>query len=132
MRGILIFITLVILISCKAQQVAITNVEWKLVKMGDTDLSTVGQPVTLTLDEPNKKISGFAGCNRFFGGYQSTEATLSFTGIGSTKMFCQDRMPIEDAYFQSLSSVQAYKIEGNKLYLLLEDKVMLEFSKEGK
>lgn len=97
--------------------------------MGDTDLSTLQQRPTLTLDEPSKKISGYAGCNHFFGTYQSNGKTILFMGLGSTKMFCEDRMHIEDAYFKALSTVQAYKTEKNKLYLLVEGKVMLEFSK---
>ncbi len=66
MRKILIFVTLVLLVSCKAQQVSITNVEWKLIKMNDADLSSIDQPLTITLDETLKKVSGYAGCNPFF------------------------------------------------------------------
>ncbi len=125
----LFLILVILLVSCKAQQVSIMNAEWKLTKMGDQDLSTVNPPVTLTLDEAKKGISGHGGCNRYFGGYQSSGETISFTGLGSTKMFCQDTQPIEDAYFKALGTVQSYKTEGNKLYLLAERKVVLEFNK---
>jgi heat shock protein HslJ len=122
------------MVSCKAQQgsaltISITAIEWKLTKMGDRDLSAVNPPVTITLDETKKGISGHGGCNRYFGAYQSSGETISFTGIGSTKMFCQDSQAIEDAYFKAIGMVQSFKTEGNKLYLLAQEKVVLEFSK---
>lgn len=134
MKRSLILILVLLIASCKAQQgstptVSITAVEWKLTKMGDRDLSAVNPAVTLTLDETKKGISGHGGCNRYFGGYQSTGETISFTGLGSTKMFCQDTQSIEDAYFKALGTIQSYKTEGNTLYLLAEGKVVLEFSK---
>lgn len=52
-----------------------------------------------------------------------------FMGIDSTKMFCQDSQAIEDNYFKALGTVQSYKTVGNKLYLLAEGKVVLEFGK---
>lgn len=128
MKNILPCIVFVLFVSCQAQQVSITQVEWKLTKMDDIDLSALDQPVTFTLDETTHKVSGYAGCNRFFGTYQSNGATLSFSDMGSTKMFCQDRMSVEDAYFQSLSKVQSFKTEKEKLYFLSEGSVILEFS----
>ncbi len=129
MRTILLFLILALLVSCKAQQVSITQVEWKLTKMGATDLSVLDQPITITMDETTKKIYGHAGCNRFFGTYLSNDATISFSGMGSTKMFCQATMPVESAYFEALKKIQSYKTEGGKLYLLSEGSVILEFSR---
>lgn len=144
MRSLIIFTTLALLICCKAQQsssptvsdpvvstpaVSISGAEWKLMKMGDRDLSAFNPPVTLKLDETRKGISGHGGCNGYFGGYLSSGETISFTGIGSTKMFCQDTQAIEDAYFKALSTIQSYKAESNKLYLLAEGNVILEFRK---
>lgn len=126
---ILIFLTLVLLVSCKAQQVSLTQIEWKLIKMEGVDLSALDQPVTLTLDETTNKVSGFAGCNHFFGTYQSDGATISFTGLGSTKMYCQKTIAIEDAYFKLLGSIQSFKLEENRLLLLAGEQVVLEFSK---
>lgn len=97
--------------------------------MGDTDLSVINPSVTMILDESKNGISGFAGCNRFFGTYQSSGATISFIGLGSTKMFCQDRMNVEDTYFKTLGNVKSYKTNGGKLYFLSEGSVVLEFGK---
>lgn len=135
-RNLFFVVIMLVSISCKTQQVAapatptsITGIEWKLTKMSDVNLSVLAKPVTLQLDETKKGISGHGGCNGYFGGYQMSGETISFTGLGSTKMFCQDTQAIEDTYFKALGTVQSYKIEGNKLYLLAAGKVVLEFSK---
>lgn len=129
MKKILFLLLVLSSLSCKTQQVSISNIEWKLVKLESKDVSALNPPLTLLLDETQKKISGFAGCNRFFGSYQGENTALSFSGMGSTKMFCQDTQATEDAYFKALGTVQSYKIEGNKLLLLAGEHVILEFIK---
>jgi heat shock protein HslJ len=129
MRKIFLFIVLIVSLGCKTQQISITNTEWKLVKMYDEDLSALTPPLTLTLDEAQKKISGFAGCNRFFGGYELNQSTLKFGNTGSTKMFCQDKSEIESNYFKALGEVQSFKSENEKLFLLSGEKIILEFKK---
>jgi len=128
-KTLLIFISFILLMHCKPQQVLITNIEWKLTKLEGRDVSSLNPPVTLLLDESQKKVSGYAGCNRFFGSYQSENTGITFSGMGSTKMFCQETMPIEDAYFKALGNVQAFKTTDNQLHLMAGNKVVLEFSR---
>lgn len=129
MRKILLFIILIVGLSCKTQQVSITNTEWKLVKLYGEDLSALNPPITLTINEAQKKINGFAGCNRFFGGYDLNQSALKFSNTGSTKMFCQDKSEIEDKYFKALSEVQSFQSESGKLFLITGEKTILEFKK---
>ena len=129
MRKILFITVLIAFVSCKTQQVSITSTEWKLVKMYDEDHSSLTPPITLSLDEVQKKASGFAGCNQFFGGYELNQSTLKFTNTGSTKMYCQDKSAIEDKYMKALGEVQSYKSEDGNLFLLTGEKVILEFKK---
>ena len=125
----LIPLVILILLGCKPQQVSISSIEWKLVKLENTDVASLNPPVTLLLDETQKKISGFAGCNRFFGSYKTENTAITFSGMGSTKMFCQDTQATEDAYFKVLETIQSYKIENDKLLLLAGDRVVMEFRK---
>jgi heat shock protein HslJ len=129
MKRILLFIILIVSLGCKTQQVSITNTEWKLVKLYDEDFSSLNPPITLKLDEAQKKINGFAGCNQFFGGYELNQSTLKFSNTGSTKMFCQDKSEIEDKYFKALGEVQSFKSESGKLFLITGEKTILEFKK---
>lgn len=82
----------------------------------------------LSLDEA-QKINGFAGCNRFFGSYELSESKIQFSGIGSTKMFCQDKSATEDKYLKALSEVQSFRSGSGKLFLLAGEKTVLEFKK---
>ncbi|HEY3429245.1 MAG TPA: META domain-containing protein [Cyclobacteriaceae bacterium] len=129
MKKFFLLLLALISLSCKPQQVSISAIEWKLVKLENTDVSSLNPPVTLLLDEQQKKISGFAGCNRFFGSYQTENSSITFSGMGSTKMFCQDTMKVEDDYFKALGTVQSYRREGDKLFLLAGDRVVMEFKK---
>ena|SRR5688572_25681637 len=129
MKNIVLYIVLLALTSCKTQQVAITSIEWKLVQLNSEDVASVDPPLTLLLNETQMKISGFAGCNRFFGSYQLGESNLQFSGLGSTKMYCQDKSATEDKYLKALNEVQSFKIEGDKLVLLAGEKTILEFKK---
>lgn len=129
MKRTLLFIILIVSLGCKTQQVSITNTEWKLVKLYNEDFSSLNPRITLKLDEAQKKINGFAGCNRFFGGYDLNQSTLKFSNTGSTKMFCQDKSEIEDKYFKALSEVQSFQSESGKLFLITGEKTILEFKK---
>lgn len=128
MRNIIFYIVLMATASCKIQPVSITNTEWRLVELTGEDVSNINPPLTLSLDE-TQKINGFAGCNRFFGSYKIGESSLQFSGIGSTKMYCQDKSDTEDKYLKALSEVQSFKSESGKLFLLVGEKIVLEFKK---
>ena len=77
------------------------------------------------------KISGETGCNRFFGSYEEPQAgQLVLSEMGATKMACPDNeMAIEDMFLSNLGKVNAYRIEGDKLELLQNDKVVMTFEK---
>lgn len=129
MKNILLCFAIISLVGCTAPQIPITNTEWKLVKLYDEDFSALNPPITLTLDDAQKKVNGFAGCNHFFGGYEMNQSTLKFSNLGATKMYCQDKSAVEDNYFKALSEVQSFKLDDNKLLLLTGEKVVLEFKK---
>ena len=117
-----------VLLHCQAQQFSITQTEWKLVSLPGETIDQ-SNPPTLTFDEATKKISGFGGCNRFFGGYESTENRIKFSALGSTKMFCQDKMSLEDNYFKALQEADSFRVEGSTLQLIVANRVILEFKK---
>lgn len=68
-----------------------------------------GQPF-IQFDAAEKRVSGYAGCNNFFGGYTLSEGQkLSFGQMGATKMACED-MTTEDRLFNALSKVDSYAV----------------------
>lgn len=85
-------------------------------------------PVTISFNEDGSRISGFGGCNRYFGSCNKSGNRISFSGLGATKMFCQETMSIEDNFLTVLSEVDSYAINDTTLLLKKGGSVVLEFT----
>lgn len=105
----------------------LTNTRWKLTALSSfpNGLPKLSKDVFLQLDTGH--IKGFAGCNNYFGAYITSESSLSFTGVASTKMFCQDGMDTENKLFQALNTTSHYRITGTKLELLKGQALLASF-----
>jgi heat shock protein HslJ len=105
-----------------ASAVPLVNTSWRLTNLGDRVIENPdgGNAVSLQLQPTNMRVTGFAGCNRMFGGYLLNADQLKFDQLGATKMACvdQSRMKLEQDYFQMLSAVARWKITGSSLELL--------------
>lgn len=105
-----------------ASAVPLVNTNWRLTHLGDRVIENPagGNAVALQLQPTNMRLTGFAGCNRMFGGYLLDADQLKFDQVGATKMACVDesRMKLEQEYFQMLSAVARWKITGSSLELL--------------
>jgi copper homeostasis protein (lipoprotein) len=116
--------------SCNSSTVEtpLVNTYWKLVSIaGDTVGTHKDQRevhMLLEMDEP--QVRGFAGCNRFFGGYETDGDTLGFGQLASTMAMCP-YMDDETAFFQALEKVGAYEILGESLELRCEDGNVIRF-----
>jgi heat shock protein HslJ len=73
------------------------------------------------LFKPNGKVSGFSGCNKFFGKMSLSDNKISFSRLATTRKMCSKAMSFESNLISSLSSVNTYKIVENstikQLYL---------------
>ncbi len=64
------------------------------------------------------QVSGTAGCNRFFGGYETDGGSLTIGQMGSTMMACpDDLMAQEAAVLAALGTVETYTISDGQLLL---------------
>lgn len=74
------------------------------------------------------KVTGFAGCNRFFGSYEILNETLKFGVFGATKMMCTAAaMELEQRLFENLSKVAQFERDQQRLTLFDKDRgVILE------
>jgi heat shock protein HslJ len=101
--------------------------EWKLEALnGKTVTLKGGNYVTLNFEGSAEKINGTAVCNKYSGEYVKTGNALTFSGISSTKMKCDDNLNESD-YFGALVSVDTYKISGGKLSLISSGSVIAIF-----
>jgi heat shock protein HslJ len=112
-------------VSEKVQNAAaapLVSTQWRLTHLGGQVLTNPpgANAISLQLQSDNPRVTGFAGCNRMFGGYLLNGDQLKFDQIGATKMACFDesRMKLEQDYFQALSQVAGWKITDSSLELL--------------
>ncbi len=117
------------LAACQTQNSSLFETEWKLKTINGKDYSSFSPPASLIFTQEENRVSGHAGCNRFFGGYKLANDNLSFGQLGATKMLCEDKMELEDNYLKALEHVKRYRAKGNSLQLLDEATVILEFTK---
>lgn len=87
--------------------------DWALVSLNGHSL-VEGSTITASFD--GVQITG-AACNHYFGDYTVGVGDVSFTNIGSTEMFCEGTMEQEQEYFEALTQVNNWNLEGATLDL---------------
>jgi heat shock protein HslJ len=94
------------------------NVQWTLVQLEGKaiEVGSRGAP-TLMLSSKDKRLSGFAGCNRMIGGYELDGDALRFSGVATTRMACIDVTP-EESLLRTLGAVARWNVSGSTLELL--------------
>lgn len=93
------------------------NVQWTLLQIDGEDLKTSsrGTP-TMSLASKDRRMSGFAGCNRMMSGYELDGEALKFTSMATTRMACIDVTP-EEQLLRALGATTRWKVSGNTLEL---------------
>ena len=95
----------------------------KSVKMEIVDNNVVP---SISFDKRNGRISGKAGCNRYFGKVSFDQQRIFISGVGSTQMACTD-MEIESLYLKHHTAVNRYQLSGNNLQLFRDQELLLQF-----
>jgi heat shock protein HslJ len=90
--------------------------EWSLKTLGGKPVVSGTTPsATFSADE---RVSGSAGCNRYFGSARVAGSSLSVGPLGSTMMACaQDVMDQEALYLAALQAATFYSVQGSELRL---------------
>ncbi len=101
----------------------IVGKKWKLVEivldgLSMQDVAKAGAEIVL---EKDQRAHGYGGCNRFFGKYSIENGILRFENLASTKMYCMETMPIEDAFFKAIYLVRNLGHDGDRLVLRSDD-----------
>lgn len=99
----------------------ITSSYWKLETLEGKAVSTLQEnekDVGFTLNDKENRISGFAGCNNFFGTYKLEDGNrISFSSLGATKMACPSAAFNEQEFLDIFGLVDNYRITGDRLEL---------------
>ncbi len=114
-----------------AQETSAFNTEWKLLQIGSKKMKYAEgeDPITLLMTCEPENLSGFAGCNRYFGKFSVKNNKLSFKQMGVTQIACPEQdTDFENRYLNSLNKVNNYSVENDTLYLRKDDRVLLIYT----
>jgi heat shock protein HslJ len=64
------------------------------------------------------QLQGFGGCNTLMGQYELDGTALGFSGVGSTKKYCEGIQPTETAITGMLGRVDSFKMDKGLLRLM--------------
>ena len=109
--------------------------KWQLAEMNRIPVSRLAgeRKPFLKFDAEKKQVTGFAGCNNFFGGYERDGTSLKFGPVGSTRMACPDlQLGLETEFFKMLGKTGGWQIQDNTLMLLDGTDVLARLTEEKK
>jgi heat shock protein HslJ len=143
MKTMLLFISMVVLRCCwgpteyqlmqdlqKSPTILKTlNGTYEIKTLHETDVSAFN--LNIAFDENAKTVSGFSGCNRFFGSYVLSENTLKFKPLSTTKKLCvEDKNTIETKLLKAFEKAdhiffteEGFTLFNRKKPLLTADKL---------
>lgn len=122
----LIMLTLGIFMSCKTSKNnqessysdAFESTEYELTTIEGKDVREMN--LALRIDPENNRISGESGCNNYQFNYQLEETNLDLGYGVATKMYCQETMDIENAFFGAAKKVKHFKI-GEEMIVFFDE-----------
>lgn len=108
---------------------ALENTYWKLIEIAGNKIETpAGQKEAhMILRTAESKVGGNAGCNNFFGAYESEAESLSFGQVGATMMACLNGMDTEQAFLAALGRTDRYTVSGLMLTLYQGEEELARF-----
>lgn len=102
------------------------NTYWKLVEIGNEPIETPKgmREAHVILASDGSRAHGHAGCNNFFGNFETRGDTLTFSALGSTMMACPEGMDTEQAFLDALGKTNRHQISGQFLTLFADDRIL--------
>ena len=125
----LLALSIISLTACTTTAPAFEDIEWVLESYGEKgNLKPVlkDTEVTAKFDSTEGKIGGTAGCNRYFGGYETNKTELTIIPpIGSTMMYCEGLMDQEQEFLKILEGTESYQVKDGKLQITSGNKLLI-------
>jgi heat shock protein HslJ len=103
------------------------NQRWVVVELKGVPVQQSGsrKDAFIRFEVPEKRFSGNGGCNQISGNYNLDKNDVHFTEVISTKMSCND-IEFENAFLNTLGTVDRYEIAGNELLLKRKRETVLK------
>ena len=118
-----------------ASQPSVVETQWNLIELNGSAVNVQGNEgqVYIYLQQEGDKLSGSDGCNRFFGSYDLSGASLQFHSVVQTLMACRGGFTDREAEFlEALKLVTGYQISESILQLKVDDRVLARFQARKK
>lgn len=107
----------------------LSGTDWKLMRIEGQNVNT--DKAFIRFDEAKNTVGGNGGCNGFGGKLSKSGSQIEISQVFSTKMFCEATSEIENKFLGNLDRVTKYQITDGKLFLYVEEKVVLEFARKN-
>ena len=103
----------------KVPEGGVTERYWKLVELNGQPLPKLDREPWFILNEADRRMNGFGGCNRFSGSFKldAVASRVSFGQIATTSMACISGMEVEQAFYEALGNADNYSLAGDHLTL---------------
>ncbi len=105
--------------ACGPSVVGPEGKSWLLVSYGDAAApETPPAGVEASAEFVDGQIVGSAGCNQYFGSYETDGSEMTTGPMGSTMMFCADPegvMDLEQAFLAALGAAETFEVEDGEL-----------------
>ena len=96
----------------------LSGTTWELASLSGSDLLP---GTSITLEFTDEEVSGFAGCNNYWGSYQVSGSSLTFSDPYRTEIGCPEPLGVleqEGDYLAALNVADSYRLTGNQLEIL--------------
>lgn len=137
MKYLTILLAIFVLKTCESTENLVTKSNLQdMTLSGLYSVSIIGKKsisnnLTIEFDAATNKVSGFSGCNRYFGSYTISKDALKIGPIASTRKYCiGEANDIEFEFQNALSKVNRFKILDNTISLLVNDEVLITANKQ--
>ncbi len=96
--------------------------DWHIIAIDGAAIPTelvgpLAQPLSLSFDVAEGRVSGYSGCNHFSGAYRNADQPFALDGLGSSKMYCEATAELESRILQALRRVSQFQVDGDTLRL---------------
>ncbi len=111
-----IMIALLAAAGCASAVVGPEGKSWLLVSYGNGEAPPAG--VEATAEFVDGQIVGSAGCNAYFGAYETDGSEMTTGPMGSTMMFCADPegvMDLEQEFLAAIGAAETFEVEDGEL-----------------
>jgi len=116
------------------QSMRLEDKKWMLEAIEGIPVSTVARTAFVVFNSDKQSAGGNTSCNVFGGTYSTSGSTLKITDVISTERACEEdnRMTIERQFLDGLQKANRYDIQGAKLMLYENRRLLLTLTGQAK